>query len=30
MASPKNAQRLNQTIAEIEFANTVKHKLIEE
>ncbi len=30
MASPKNAERLNQAIAEIEAGKTVKHGLIEE
>ncbi len=30
MASPKNAERLNQAIAEIEAGKTVKHELIEE
>ncbi len=30
MASPKNAERLNQAIAEIEAGNTVERELIEE
>ena len=30
MASPKNAQRLSQAIAEVEAGKTVKHGLIEE
>ncbi len=30
MASPKNAERLNQAIAEVEAGRTVKHRLIEE
>ena len=30
MSSPKNAQRLNQAIAEIESGNTSQHELIEE
>ncbi len=30
MASPKNAQRLNQAISEIETGKTVQHDLIEE
>ncbi len=30
MASPKNAERLNQAIAEIESGNAVQHDLIEE
>jgi antitoxin YefM len=30
MASPANAARLNQGIAEIETGNTVQHELIEE
>jgi len=30
MASPKNAKRLNQAIAEIESGKTVRHKLTEE
>lgn len=29
MASPKNAERLNQAVAEIESGKTVKHGLIE-
>ncbi|WAR43657.1 type II toxin-antitoxin system Phd/YefM family antitoxin [Methylomonas rapida] len=29
MASPVNAQRLNQAIAEVEAGNTVNHELIE-
>ena len=30
MASPKNAERLNQSITEIEASQTVEHELIEE
>ena len=30
MASPKNAERLNQAISEIEAGNTVERELIEE
>ncbi len=30
MASPKNAERLNQAIAEVEGGRTVHHELIEE
>ncbi|MDO9106949.1 MAG: type II toxin-antitoxin system prevent-host-death family antitoxin [Methylovulum sp.] len=30
MASPKNAERLNQAIAEVEAGKTVQHGLIEE
>ena len=30
MASPKNAERLNQAIAEVEAGKTVLHELIEE
>lgn len=30
MASPKNAERLNQAISEVEAGNTVFHELIEE
>ncbi len=30
MASPKNAERLNQAIADIEVGNTSEHGLIEE
>lgn len=30
MASPKNAQRLNEAIAEVEAGNLKKYKLIEE
>ncbi len=30
MASPKNAERLNQAIADIEAGNTIQHGLIEE
>ena len=30
MASPKNAKRLNQAIAEVEAGKTVQHPLIEE
>jgi len=30
MASPKNAERLNQAIAEVEAGKTTLHKLIEE
>ena len=30
MASPKNAERLNQAIAEVEAGKTFLHKLIEE
>jgi antitoxin YefM len=30
MASPKNAERLNQAIAEVEAGETVPHELIEE
>lgn len=30
MASPKNAKRLNQAIAEVEAGNTAQHRLIEE
>ncbi len=30
MASPKNAARLNQAIAEVEAGKTVQHELIEE
>jgi len=30
MASPKNAKRLNQAIAQIDSGRTVKHELIEE
>ena len=30
MASPKNAKRLNQAIADVEAEKTVQHKLIEE
>ncbi len=30
MASPKNAERLNQAIAEVEAGKTVQHELIEE
>ncbi len=30
MASPKNAQRLNQAINEIESSKTMQHELIEE
>ncbi len=30
MASPKNAQRLNEAIAEIESAKAIQHELIEE
>ncbi len=30
MASPKNAERLNQSIIEIEASQTVEHELIEE
>ncbi len=30
MASPKNAERLNQAIAEVEAGNVTQHKLIEE
>ena len=30
MASPKNAQRLNQAVAEIEANNSTPHELIEE
>ena len=30
MASPKNAERLNQAIAEIETGKTVRHGIIEE
>lgn len=30
MASPKNAERLNNAIAEIEAGKAVRHKLIEE
>ncbi|MCF6263042.1 MAG: type II toxin-antitoxin system prevent-host-death family antitoxin [Xanthomonadales bacterium] len=30
MASPKNAERLNQSIAEIETRKTIEHDLIEE
>ncbi|MGC3874892.1 type II toxin-antitoxin system Phd/YefM family antitoxin [Halomonas sp. GXIMD04776] len=29
MASPKNAERLNQAIAEVEAGQTVQHELIE-
>jgi antitoxin YefM len=30
MASPKNAERLNKAIAEVEAGKTVQHKLLEE
>jgi antitoxin YefM len=30
MASPKNAMRLNQAIAEIEAGNSVRHELVDE
>jgi antitoxin YefM len=30
MASPKNAERLNQAIAQVEMGNTTEHDLIEE
>jgi antitoxin YefM len=30
MASPKNAERLNQAIAEVESGKTIRHKLIDE
>ena len=30
MASPKNAERLNQAISEVKAGNTTRHKLIEE
>jgi antitoxin YefM len=30
MASPKNAERLNQAIAEVEAGKTIQHGLIEE
>ncbi len=30
MASPKNAERLNQAITEVEAGKTVQHKLVEE
>ena len=30
MASPKNAERLNQAITDIEAGNTIQHGLIEE
>ncbi len=30
MASPKNAARLNQAVAEIEAGNTVQHSLVDE
>jgi antitoxin YefM len=30
MASPKNAERLNQAIAEVEAGKTVQHELVEE
>ena len=30
MASPKNAERLNQAITEVKVGNTTRHKLIEE
>lgn len=30
MASPKNAERLNQAIAEVEAGKTVRHELLEE